>query len=85
MINSLECRIARLFRQKGYYTIVSAGSRGAADVVAIKHNEVLFIQCKRNCGISKVEKRRLLYAALQVGAKPIVAISRNRYLSIMEI
>jgi len=85
LIHALESRIARLFREEGYYTIISAGSRGVADVVAIKYDEVLFIQCKRNCGLSKTEKQRLLKAALQAGAKPIVAISRKRNLSIMEI
>jgi len=85
LINSLESRVARLFRQKGYYTMVSAGSRGAADVIAIKHDEILFIQCKRNCGLSESEKLRLLDAAFRVGAKPVVAISRKRHLSIIKI
>lgn len=85
MINSLESRIARIFRQKGYYAIVSSGSRGAADVIAIKHNEILFIQCKRNCGLSETEKQRLLDAAFQVGAKAVVAINRKRHLFITAI
>ena len=35
-VNAFESRIASIFRKRGHYTIVSASSRGIADVIAIK-------------------------------------------------
>jgi Holliday junction resolvase len=81
-VNPLESKVAKLFRAKGYYTVISAGSRGVADVVAIKQGEVLFIQCKSKGGLSHTERQTLEEWARRVGAKAIAAVKRKRRLRI---
>lgn len=85
MTNAFESKIARIFKEKGYYTVVSAGSRGVADVVAIRPNEILFIQCKNNGGLSFDEKQRLKQIASAVNAKGFLATHRNRRILVKEI
>lgn len=60
----------------GYVVYRSAGSRGAADLVAIGVGEVLFIQCKRSKPqLPPAERRALVWLADRLGAEglPIVA------------
>jgi len=83
--NPFENRIARRFRDKGYYTVVSAGSRGIADVVAIKANEILFIQCKRNRGLFPAEKQKLKEIASNFNARAYFATHKKGRVLIQEI
>lgn len=85
MTNAFESKIARIFKEKGYYTVVSAGSRGVADVVAIRPNEILLIQCKNNGGLSFDEKQRLKQTASTVNAKGLLATHRNGRILVKEI
>jgi Holliday junction resolvase len=85
LVNSFESKIARLYKGKGYYTVISAGSRGVADVVAIKPNEILFIQCKSNCGLSSAEKQKLKQVASSASAKGLFATHRKRRILVQEI
>jgi len=85
LTNAFESKIARIFKEKGYYTVVSAGSRGVADVVAIRPNEILLIQCKNNGMLSFDEKQRLKQTASTVNAKGLLATHRNGRILVKEI
>jgi len=85
LTNAFESKIARIFKEKGYYTVVSAGSRGVADVVAIRSNEILFIQCKSNGGLSLNEKQRLKHIVSTINAKGLLATHRNGRIVVKEI
>jgi Holliday junction resolvase len=85
LTNAFESKIARIFKEKGYYTVVSAGSRGVADVVAIRPNEILLIQCKNNGRLSFDEKQRLKQTASTVNAKGLLATHRNGRILVKEI
>jgi hypothetical protein len=45
---SFERKVADLLESDGYLVIRAAGSHGAADLVALKLGQVLFVQCKLN-------------------------------------
>lgn len=42
----LERAAKRLLEDNGYYVVRAAGSKGAADLVALKRGEVVLVQCK---------------------------------------
>lgn len=48
-------------RDDGYYVVKSGGSRGPADLVALKPNQTLLIQCKRDGLISRKEWNELYW------------------------
>jgi Holliday junction resolvase len=85
LTDHFEGKIARIFRQKGYYTVISAGSRGVADVVAIKAHELLFIQCKRHRNLSINERRKLADTASFLNAKPLIATHKRGRILVKEI
>lgn len=55
-------RLERLIQQEleaeGYYTVRSAGSRGAFDVIAWNDQHIRLIQSKK-AGISKAERKKM--------------------------
>jgi Holliday junction resolvase len=58
----------------GWIVVRSAGSLGAADLVAMKAGNVpLMVSCKRGGYIPRSEVIRLVDAALKAGAAPVVA------------
>ena len=58
----------------GYGTIRAGGSRGAADLIALKPGQTLIIQCKRtNPLLPPAERVKLLDLARMCGGLPIVA------------
>jgi len=85
LANVFERKIAYIFRERGYYTIVSAGSRGVADVVAVKANETLFIQCKNNRLPSLFERQKLKNVASSLGGKAVIVTHKKRRILIQEI
>lgn len=85
VVNAFESKVARLFRAKGYYTVISAGSRGVADVVAIKPGEVLLIQCKSNGSLSSIEEQTLKELAVRVGAKGFAALKKRGRLQLIPL
>lgn len=70
---SFEYRMRNYYRKQGYFVLRSAQSKGPADLVALKKNEILFIQCKLGGWINKKEKEKLILLAKSVGAIPILA------------
>ena len=70
---SLEYGVAAAFRKAGYWTIRAAQSRGEADIVAIRHGEVVLIQCKRGGSISSEEWNTLYLLSIKLDAVAVVA------------
>lgn len=60
----------------GYFTIRSAGSKGPADIVAIKFGKILLIQCRVKGGLSPDDWNHLDDVAYQAGGIPILANRR---------
>lgn len=77
---AFEYKMMTYYRRRGYYVTRSAGSHGAADLVAVKKNErPIFIQCKT--GTAKVdmdEHNKLFRAALGAGARAIIVSKEVR-------
>jgi len=63
--------IARLLRD-GYFVVRSAGSKRAADIVALKPGQVLLVQAKGVAGLGPAKWNELYDLALRVGAVPIL-------------
>lgn len=58
----------------GYWCIRAAGSKGKADLVALRLGEVLLVQVKiSGPQISPQERLGLFQTSLRTGAKPLVA------------
>ena len=57
----------------GYWTIRAAGSKGAADIVAIKRGELMFVQCKLSGTMPPAERVALLNLAIDFGGIPLCA------------
>jgi holliday junction resolvase Hjr len=56
----------------GYYVVKSAGSKGTADLVAIKRGEILLIQCKRaGFTMAPAERIKLRQLAAELGGVPL--------------
>ena len=56
----LEYAAANDLRANGYEVMRTAGSRGAADLIAIKPREILFVQCKLDGRIAPPERHKLI-------------------------
>lgn len=69
-----ERRTAALLRADGYFVVESRGSRGPADLCAVKRGQVLLVQCKSGrAALTSGEWNALYDVARRAGALPIVA------------
>lgn len=75
---ALEYEIRDRLREDGYQAFRTAGSRGVADIVAIKPGQIVYCQAKKGGRISPAERTALFRAAADVGALPIVAARQPR-------
>jgi Holliday junction resolvase len=75
---SFERKVADLLESDGYLVIRAAGSHGAADLVALKLGQVLFVQCKLNGRCDPSEWNEFFRLAAQVGALPLIAYRPGR-------
>ena len=74
----LEYAAAADLRTNGYVVMRMAGSHGAADLIAVKPREVLFVQCKLDGYIAPDERHKLIKLVDFLDeAKPIVAYWRK--------
>ena len=69
----LERAAKHYLEDNGYYVIKSAGSKGVADLVAIKPGETLYVQCKLDGYLTPAERVKFRKTALHFGAVPLVA------------
>lgn len=53
---TLERAAKKLLEDGGYYVVKSGGSKGLADLVALKPGQVALVQCKTNGRISPAER-----------------------------
>ena len=68
-----ERRVRTLLENDGYFVIRTPGSRSAADLVAVKAGQVLFVQCKVN-GRLDPEPWNILYDLCDTyGVVPVMA------------
>ena len=67
-------RAARVVLESvGYYVIRSAGSKGAADLVALKPGEVLLVQCKLDGKMPPAEREAFAKLADRLGVVSLIA------------
>ena len=69
---AMERRTKAKLERDGYYVVKSAGSKGAADLVAVKAGEILFIQCKLDSYVAPEEWNVLWGLCQRTGAVPVV-------------
>jgi Holliday junction resolvase len=69
----LEYATAAILWADGYWVIRSAGSKGTADLVALKQGESLFVQCKLAGTMGPGERRALVGLAAQLGGVAVCA------------
>ena len=60
-------------RSNGYYAQRTPGSRGVADVMAVKRGQVLLVQCKISGNLDPAPWNDLYDAAWLCGAIPVMA------------
>jgi len=58
-------------KKQGFFCMRSAGSKGFADIIAIKKGRIEFIQAKMGCSMQKSEREGLIELAESVGAIPL--------------
>lgn len=78
--NRYEVKVCDALKQHGWYTWQTRGSKGSADVVALRHgNEVLLIQVKSGLTpISGNEWNAIYELAEMIGAIPVYAHATAR-------
>ena len=69
----LERAAKKLLEDGGYYVIRSAGSKGKADLVALKAGETVLVQCKTDGYVTPADRVAFRKLALLVGATCLVA------------
>lgn len=77
---AFERTVAKRLEEDGYYVVRAAGSRGAADLVALKTGHVVLVQCKLG-GIAELGTlpwNKFLATAKGVGALAVVASRPQR-------
>lgn len=72
-----ECKTRDALRADGYEVIRSAGSKTKIDLIAIKQDQILFVQCKLDGLCPPAERSALLALARMVDAVPLVAYSHR--------
>jgi len=83
--SDFERRVMAKLKEHGWYVMRAAGSRGVADLVAMRQRdpvrlgpEVLLVQCKRGFQCGPKEWNALVSAAEQVCAVPVLAAKVKR-------
>lgn len=73
----IEIQVADDLGARGYDTVLSSVSKGAADVVAFHDGEILLVQVKRDdtVRVTPAERQQLLRVAARIGAVAVVAFS----------
>lgn len=57
----------------GYFAVRTPGSKGVADIVAVKVGQVLFVQCKISGSLPPAPWNGLYDTAMTFGAVPVLA------------
>lgn len=70
---AFERRVMSFLTEWGYWCVRSAGSHGEVDIVALKPDEVVLVQCKISGRCDPIEWNDLLALGWLLGAAPVVA------------
>ena len=68
---NLEYRVKTILEAAGWHVVRAAGSKGPADLVAIRHGHVALLQVKGNGALPTIEWNALWLAAHRSGATPV--------------
>lgn len=72
-----ERRLKKKLEKEGYWVVRAAGSKGVADLVAIKDSQAYLIQVKHE-RISPKEAKQLREICASCGAFPVVALWKRK-------
>lgn len=75
---ALEYSIRQKLRDLGYFVIRSASSKSPVDLVAIREDHTLLVQCKRDLRLPPAEWNEIWEIADRTGSLAIVAGVPNR-------
>lgn len=67
----LERAAKHLLEDNGYFVVKAGGSKGAADLVALKPGEILLVQCKTDGYLRPGERLALVELAADLAAIPL--------------
>ena len=70
---TLEYAAKDALEDNGYWATRAPGSKGPADVIALKYGETLLVQCKLDGYLTPAERAQLYGLALMLGAIPLAA------------
>jgi len=73
-----ELKVKKMWEAKGYVVYRSAGSKGAADLIALKDGKIVLIQVKVNNKPSRSEIAKLLKEAKKCKATPLVVLWNSK-------
>lgn len=82
---AFEHYVKRKLEAKEWIVIRSRGSRGAFDLLAVKHGEIMLIQCKWNSFIEDEERRQLTSIAWKAGGIPVLATHVDGRVKLIDI
>lgn len=68
----LERAAKHVLEDNGYFVVKAGGSKGAADLVALKPGEILLVQCKTDGYLRPAERVALADLAIQLRARALV-------------
>jgi len=73
-----ELKIKKMWEEKGYVVYRSAGSKGAADLIALKDGKIVLIQVKVNKKPSRSEIAKLLKEAKKCKATALIVLWNSK-------
>jgi len=73
-----ELKIKKIWEEKGYVVYRSAGSKGAADLIALKDGKIVLIQVKVNKKPSRSEVLKLKKEAKKCKATPLLVLWNSK-------
>jgi len=73
-----ELKVKKIWEEKGYVVYRSAGSKGAADLIALKDGQIVLIQVKVNKKPSRSEVVKLKKEAKKCKATPLLVLWNSK-------
>jgi len=73
-----ELKIKKIWEEKGYVVYRSAGSKGAADLIALKDGKIVLIQVKVNNKPTRSEVAKLQKEAKKCKATPLLVLWNSK-------
>jgi len=73
-----ELKVKKMWEAKGFVVYRSAGSKGAADLIALRDGQIVLIQVKVNSKPSRSEVAKLLKEAKKCKATALVVVWNSK-------